>query len=563
MDLKLSQQSKNDPFLTNRLAAIKSQEEAIANINTVRGQNMLSDLYADAQGDFLRTELGSQRIINVKPGGEAERAVNAALRGRTLFNATEEFAETYANAFQSIARIQDPKVMGDFMQKYSKFLNYWKAQAVSTPGFFMRNMLGGAWINSALNNVPMATHQRVWEIRKAAIKKAKDLGTDIDNPNDILRGLDQLIADNKSIRLGVKAGKQTVGVDELKTFREWYETGMAGQGQVSQEITSALDTLGRQNQRFAGSFNPFKTDFKGFALIRRRNQDVEFMLRGAMAHHTMMAGRNVDDAYRNVIKFHFDYSDLTNAERSVKKVIPFWVWQKNVLPVLIESMGKKPAAWGRLLQVKKEMELTSPMEGIVPEYFGENMGIRMPFKMGGNRVYVLPDLPFRDLAKFTKDVENPLDVKQVGKNVYRVARESALPPIKFPIEHWAGKQTFADIPLTGRFQQAPSWANLPGLKQALLATGLAKQSQGTGRLVMTDKNIYGFDQFMPMFGRLRRFVPNERKKQEAFWTTAINTTFGTGLRVNTPSEIRAQIFRQQRNWADDWRNMKDIEFRSR
>ena len=554
MDLKLAQQAKNDPFLTNRLAAIKSQEEAIAEINTVRGQNMLSDLYADAQGDFLRTELGSQNVL---------QQTNDALRGRTLFNATEEFAETYANAFQSIARIQDPKVMGDFMQKYSKFLNYWKAQAVSTPGFFMRNMLGGAWINSALNDVPMVTHQRVWEIRKAAIKKAKDLGTDIDNPNDILRGLDQLIADNKSIRLGVKAGKQTVGVDELKTFREWFETGMAGQGQVSQEITSALDTLGRQNQRFAGSFNPFKTDFKGFALIRRRNQDVEFMLRGAMAHHTMMAGRNVDDAYRNVIKFHFDYSDLTNAERSIKKVIPFWVWQKNVLPVLIESMGKKPAAWGRLLQVKKEMELTSPMEGIVPEYFGENMGIRMPFKMGGNRVYVLPDLPFRDLAKFTKDVENPLDVKQVGKNVYRVARESALPPIKFPIEHWAGKQTFADIPLTGRFQQAPSWANMPGLKQALLATGLAKQSQGTGRLVMTDKNIYGFDQFMPMFGRLRRFVPNERKKQEAFWTTAINTTFGTGLRVNTPSEIRAQIFRQQRNWADDWRNMKDIEFRSR
>ena len=58
MDLKLAQQAKNDPFLTNRLGAIKSREEAIANINTVRGQNMLSDLYADAQGDFLRTRTG-------------------------------------------------------------------------------------------------------------------------------------------------------------------------------------------------------------------------------------------------------------------------------------------------------------------------------------------------------------------------------------------------------------------------------------------------------------------------------------------------------------------------
>ena len=371
-----------------------------------------------------------------------------------------------------------------------------------------------------------------------------------------------LIEENKAIRLGVKAGKQKVGVDELKTFRSWYETGMAGQGQVSQEVLSTLDTMGRQNQFLAGSFKPWQADFKPFALIRRRNQDVEFMLRGAMAHHTMMTGRTIDDAYRNVTKFHFDYSDLTNVERSIKKVIPFWVWQKNVVPVLIESLGKRPVAWGRLLQVKKEMELTSPMEGIVPDYYGENFGIRLPIKMGGDRVYMLPDLPFRDLAKFTKDVDNPLDIGQIGKNIWRVGRESALPPIKYPIEHWAGKQTFADIPLTGRFQQAPWWAQQPVLKQALLASGIGKKAKD-GTLVMTDKAIYGFDQFLPLFGRLRRLVPNEKRKQETFWTTAINTTFGAGIRVNTASEKRSQIFRRQREWADDWQQRVDIEFNRR
>ena len=545
-EAKFAIQRENDPFLSNRLAAITDQQEALKNINTVRGHNGLSDLYGDTLSDFA-----------VELGGFGNAQTKQALRGRYLLGGTEEFAESYADMFQSLARLQDPETIGAFAQRYNTFLNYWKAQAVSTPGFFMRNMMGGAWINSALNDVPMSTHIRVWEIRKAAMREGKKLAATVDDPNDIIRGLDRLIADGKPVRLGVKAGGSKVSVDELQKFKEWYRTGMAGQGQVSQEVASTLDQFGKS------TWKPYKAEFKPFAMIRRRNQDTEFMLRGAMAHHTVMTGRSVDDAYKNVIKYHFDYSDLTNVERKIKKVIPFWVWQKNVVPVLIESMGKKPAAWGRLLQVKKEMELTSPMEGIVPDYFGENMGVRMPFKMGGNRVYVLPDLPFRDLAKFTKDVENPLDAKQVGKNVWRVARESALPPIKFPIEHWAGKQTFADIPLTGRFQQAPKWAEIPGLKQALLVTGLAKQSKGTGRLVMTDKNIYGFDQFLPMFGRLRRFVPNERKKQEAFWTTAINTSFGTGLRVNTPSEVRSQIYRMQREWANDWQQGKDIEFRSR
>ena len=116
----------------------------------------------------------------------------------------------------------------------------------------------------------------------------------------------------------------------------------------------------------------------------------------------MMGGGSPGEALAAVYKYHFDYTNLTHMDQKMKMVIPFWTWQKNIIPVLIESLGKKPQAWNRIVQVKGELELTSEREGIVPDYFGENMGIRLPFQTDGNRVYALPDLPFKDLARYLK-----------------------------------------------------------------------------------------------------------------------------------------------------------------
>ena len=152
----------------------------------------------------------------------------------------------------------------------------------------------------------------------------------------------------------------------------------------------------------------------------------------------------------------------------------------------------------------------------------------------------LVEMPFRDLTKWTKDMDSSSDLMGLPQNFWRVAKESAFPPIKLPFELWAGKQSFANIPLTGRYQQIPTWANIPVIKQALLTTGLANKAPD-GRVVMRDKHIYMFDQLLPVFGRMRRLYPNEQKKQNAFVTTWINTVFGAGIRVNTHQDQLSEL----------------------
>lgn len=181
------------------------------------------------------------------------------------------------------------------------------------------------------------------------------------------------------------------------------------------------------------------------------------------------------------------------------------------------------------------------------------MGIRLPFNVGGSRAYALPDLPFRDLAKWAKVVNS--------KEPWRPIAESAFPLYKLPIEMWAGKQYFADIPFTGRYQQVPpSYKAIPGLLPLLGGLGLAKKNS-KGEWKVTDKTLYSLDQFNPVLGRMRRLIPNERTKQERLTGSWLSTLFGTNIRENTRSTKRSELIRMQKEFAEELRNKKDIEFR--
>ena len=544
-------------------AAGDAQRKAISMIRKARAQNSLSDAYGGALNEYMlqHTSMSFKNGTNVPvprtfSSGRAERAFS----GKALVgNFTDDEMELMLGGMAALGKMQDPQEIGKFFKGYDKFLNWWKAQAVTSPGFFMRNQMGGMWINNQMNDVPMHTHARVRQIRKLAVEKGKG------NP---LIGLDSLIEQGKAVDLGGLYGKlisggtgmRTVNVDELRVFKSWFETGMAGQGQVTQELPTAFAGL-RGGAWKQGSMKPWDVNFKPMNWVRARNADSEFMLRGALAHNNRMLGGTVEEAWNSVRKYHFDYGDLSNFERKIKKVIPFWVWQRNVLPLLVESIGKNPKAWGRLQQVKGELELTSEQDGLVPDWFGENMGMRLPFQRSGNRVYVMPDLPFRDMQKITKEMESVLDAKGLVKGTGRLAIESALPPVKLPIELMLGKQVFGSIPFSDRYQQAPFWANAPVISQVLISAGLAKRADN-GRLAMKDQHIYTLDQFSPLLGRLRRLVPNERRKQEAAFTTWLNTFLGTGLRVNTPALKKSEYIRQQKEFDKMYRDELDAEWRS-
>ena len=520
----------------------QSQKEALKVLNNARAQHTLGAVHEQNVGEYLIQSGGFGK------SGEISSRTKRHLSGYQLVNAGDESAELFEAAFESIARLRNPVQTKAWMHNYSKFVNYWKAQAVATTGFVYRNLMGGTWINNQMAGVPVSLHMRVDLMRKKALKAAEDAG----RPRDVAYGARLIAKEGKRVPIGHGLGRAEP--HEWNVMADWAETGMANTGLTSMEVRNAVNEAGSslvEHAKTAKAWKPWSSENILFTSIGRLNQRAEFTLRGALAHHIMMGGGSPGEALAAVYKYHFDYTNLTHMDQKMKMVIPFWTWQKNIIPVLIESLGKKPQAWNRIVQVKGELELTSEREGIVPDYFGENMGIRLPFQTDGNRVYALPDLPFKDLARYLKTPSSPA----------RGLIESALPFYKLPIELWAGKRTFADIPFTGRYQQVPhAMEKLPGFMPLMAAFGKAEKNK-RGEWKMRDQTIYVIEQSMPLLGRLRRLIPNEDAKQKRLMTTYFSTLFGMGLRTNTPQEKRNQLIKDKIKHSEDRRDLLDIETR--
>jgi len=520
----------------------ESQKEALKVLNNARAQHTLGAVHEQHVGEYLIQSGGFGK------SGEISSRTKRHLSGYRLVNAGDESAELFEAAFESIARLRNPVETKAWMRNYNTFVNYWKAQAVATTGFVYRNLMGGTWINNQMAGVPVSLHMRVDLMRKKALKAAEDAG----RPRDVAYGARLIAKEGKKVPIGHGLGRAEP--HEWNVMADWAETGMANTGITSMEVKNAVNETGGslvEHMKTAKAWKPWSSENILFTSIGRLNQRAEFTLRGALAHHIMMGGGSPGEALAAVYKYHFDYTNLTHMDQKMKMVVPFWTWQKNIIPVLIESLGKKPEAWNRIVQVKGELELTSEREGIVPDYFGENMGIRLPFQSDGNRVYALPDLPFKDLARYLKTPSSPA----------RGLIESALPFYKLPIELWAGKRTFADIPFTGRYQQVPhAMEKLPGFMPLMSAFGQAEKNK-RGEWKMRDQTIYVVEQAMPLLGRMRRLIPNEDAKQKRLMTTYFSTLFGLGLRTNTPQEKRNQLIKDKIKHSQDQRDRVDIETR--
>src|SRR5206468_3903310 len=120
---------------------------------------------------------------------------------------------------------------------------------------------------------------------------------------------------------------------------------------------------------------------------------------------------------------------------------------------------------------------------------------------------------------------------------------SVTPLLKTPVELWAGKQVYKDIPLSGKQVQMPAAFAALGLTPVLKGMGLAKS--GKGGDTISDKEAYALEQFLPQLGVARRLFPNEPKYQERGMTNWINYILGLQVRVNTPSEQKSELFRRK------------------
>jgi len=230
------------------------------------------------------------------------------------------------------------------------------------------------------------------------------------------------------------------------------------------------------------------------------------------------------------------------------------------VPYQLKQLGAHPEKYNRLLSAKRNLELGTEEEGVVPDYYLDPFGVRLPFGARGATVYSAPDIPFQDLFRYDPFREGMTGHKGPKKAALNLL-SGASPILKAPLEIAFGKQVFNGIPFTGRYGTAPnsivSAKVVPGLEQALEAIGWIKRApDGTPK--MRDHHIYFVTNVLPSLGVIRRLWPNEPKYRDNWLRSLISTLGGVSANFNTPKVQSNWLNSQRYDRLDERRDHMDL-----
>jgi len=440
-------------------------------------------------------------------------------------------------AMTAVTRFRAKGGWGAFLNQYDKIYNLLKGYMIMKPGFHMRNYFSGVFMYY-LADVDMASYRQFqrayWTYR---------------HQQAVANGWTERAAKmKKSMKKRQIWGKTKS--EHIDYIRDMDQAGFLGgsHGQVAGEFDFDLPVIAGKRIDFKTAVNPMNPRNALLRISRETGVGTETFLRGVMGFDALKKGNTVDGAYDNIVKFHFDYDDLSDFERRVvKRIVPFYTWTKRAMPLMLEQIGQNPAKMTAYLKAKRNIERDLEEPGIIPDYFRRQGGIQLPFKYKGESMFVLPDLPFKapiELLDPALAFKKDMPFEQRMRSVLGSLGTQLSPLIKAPYEWQAKTNLWKGYSFQGRWQQVPTvYHRVPGLMHAMQAAGLSAKENDIW--IMRDYNLHTMTQLLPTLADMRRLFPSEERYQQRTLSTWMSFAFGLGLRTNTVDE---QLRQQRANW---------------
>lgn len=252
--------------------------------------------------------------------------------------------------------------LGDFVRNtYAPLLNAWKfAITLPRPGHHIRNLIGDTsvtWMRRGNNHF-----SRSW---KDAVKllSTRSNYTDVNMLEAANRyGISNLPKGGDTI---INSGKFDFTADEL--YAALAEGGALPTYQIGEDFVNAggmLDkVLGKATLRDTRIGEQLGKLSEGRDHLARFQHFIQALRQDAPKWKGSRE-ELLQQAIREVIKYHPDASLLTTAESKIRLAIPFYSWFGKILPALVESMVMHP---GRLSTFNKASFNWAVANGLDPE----------------------------------------------------------------------------------------------------------------------------------------------------------------------------------------------------
>ena len=342
-------------------------------------------------------------------------------------------------------KMNDIGEVKSWLKAYDRVHNWMKAQMVATPGFVMRNIMGGM-ANMWFADIPIDETFRTIRL----ITQAMNQGD-----GNLEAGLRKLVANNPEdiefrnalqlVQLNAHGGGQATSSVDIKMGKSsWFDYVVGTKKSVGQGGVPA-------NYRSANiRVNPLDAGFFLFSGVRNANSIAESAMRLGTGLHSMRVGRNLDDAVDEIFRLHFDYSKLSGAESNIaKRFVPFYTWTRNNLPLQISFlaqggvvagiMSSPNQGWEKIASSKMgerfSRVFTDPESMVVnrltrstdPNDVILGNTLRKGYNRGSGKQNFIQDEGFKDRKAFIKAVKLDPDLpRNIGMNT--LEKTTALSP---------------------------------------------------------------------------------------------------------------------------------------
>lgn len=298
--------------------------------------------------------------------------------------------------------LTNEETMSGFVKLYDKALNIWKVNVTGLfPAFHTRNFLGGTF-NNWLAGVKAADNTLSWRI---------------------LQGEDMAI----KTKIGTKyTGKQVLDLAEKYGVR-----GQPGMMDVYRQVDKTIEEIAAKDIK--------KIGMKASNAPRAVMEFVEDRLRLPVFVNRLKKGYSPAEAAKDVFRFHFDYmpeTGFTNFERLfMKRLIPFYTWTRNNVPLQLEMLMKQPGKYAGLEKTRQAIMGEEGKEEMkwLPEWMQEMFTFKLPGLKddAGRSLWMQLDLPMEDI--------NKLPISSSG---IREIASMLTPFLKFPIERYMNQNFY-------------------------------------------------------------------------------------------------------------------------
>jgi len=363
--------------------------------------------------------------------------------------------------FENIRRFKEPAFSRGFGSFINGYTGFFKRYATLSPGFHVRNAMSNTFALVAaggdLRNFPAGL--RLY----SSLREAMSSGSTVEKWLDTITNPVERARAEIATRGMFSAG----GGMTSDAFSQFLEKGSL--------LKRLEDNIATRTSRNVGS-------------------NIENSARFMLGYDSAVKGLDFHQTSARIKRFLIDYEDIGQLDKTMKTIVPFWMWTSRALPMHLTNMWVNPRPYALYESFKRNYSVNDP-NSLTPSWITNQGGFKIT-----NSTYLLPDLGFNRIGELSAQASDPSKLLAMVN-----------PALRVPLELASGTKFFSGQKMSGKPADVSGNGINSALASLLSAIGMAG-TDSKGNKIANEKALYALNSLIPSIGQAERLIPSKPDK---------------------------------------------------